>query len=140
MTVVILLPASRKTLICRSIGAIMTPPATHRTLPKFLISDGTPSGPVMFQMQSPSFKRPSCFVVLPTSLNAKVTVPFFASYPAIVSGMRSPFSSMIRIMNCPGRAFSAISGAHTSNSLIFGASSFFAVILYVWLNLHFFRF
>jgi hypothetical protein len=77
-------------------------PPTQRTLPKFLISEGFPNGPVTFSIESPSFSSPRSFVVLPTSWKAKDTVPFLASYPHMVKGIRSLFSSAMTIMNCPG--------------------------------------
>ncbi len=42
------------------------------------------------------------------------TVPFCRSYPATVSGMRSPFSSTRKIINWPGNAFFATAGARIS--------------------------
>jgi hypothetical protein len=70
-------------------------------------------------------------VVLPTSWKANETVPFTLSYPQIVNGMRSPVLPFMTIRNCPAWDLAAMSGASTSNSFIFGASSFLVTILYV---------
>ncbi len=66
-TVVTWLPASFRALDCNSKGAIMTLPPTQRTLPKFLISLGFPSGPVTLSISWPGSNLPRSFVVLPTS-------------------------------------------------------------------------
>jgi hypothetical protein len=121
-------------LTCNSNGAIITLPPTQRTLPKFLTSDGLPSGPVTLSIHSPWFSKPSAFVVLPTSWKTNDTVPFAVSYPEIVRGIRSPALPFITIRNCPACDLAAISGASTSNSFIFGASSFLVTILYVLLS------
>ena len=129
--VVTLLPASFMALTCNSSGAIITLPPTQRTLPKFLTSEGLPSGPVTLSMHSPSFSKPSDFVVLPTSWKANETVPLAVSYPQIVKGIRSPSLPFMTIRNCPACDLAAMSGASTSNNFIFGTSSFLVTILYV---------
>lgn len=73
-------------------------------------------------------------MVLPTSWKANDTVPFALSYPQIVKGIRSPSLPFITIRNCPACDLAAMSGASTSNSLIFGTSSFLVTILYVLLS------
>ena len=132
--VVTLLPAAFMALTCNSNGAIITLPPTQRTLPKFLTSDGLPSGPVTLSIHSPSFSKPSAFVVLPTSWKANDTVPFALSYSQIVRGIRSPALPFMTITNCPTCDLAAMSEASTSNSLIFGTSSFLVTILYVLLS------
>jgi len=56
------------------------------------------------------------------------------SYPQIVRGIRSPSLPFITIRNCPACDLAAMSGASTSNSFIFGTSSFLVTILYVLLS------
>jgi hypothetical protein len=59
----------------------------------------------------------------------RVRVPLFCSESAIVSGILSPLSPILKIMNCQGWALAAISGAKTLISLIDGARIFFLMIL-----------
>ena len=49
----------------------------------------------------------------------------------MVKGTRSPFSSIRKIINCPGLAFLATDGANTSNNLMVGASSFLVMIVFI---------
>lgn len=49
----------------------------------------------------------------------------------MVNGIRSPFSSIRKIINCPGLAFFATNGANTSNNLTVGASSFLLMIVFI---------
>ena len=58
-----------------------------------------------------------------------VTVPLTGSVSAMVRGIRSPYSSTRRMMNCPAFAFRAISGASTSSSVTVAFSSRFRTIL-----------
>ena len=63
-----------------------------------------------------------------------VTEPFSRSYPAIVSGMRSPSASARRMMNWPGFAFFAMSGASISIRVTVGFSASFFRIVYITLK------
>ncbi len=63
-----------------------------------------------------------------------VTVPFSRSYSAIVSGMRSPSASARRMMNWPGFAFFAMSGASISIRVTVGFSASFFRIVYITLK------
>ena len=67
-------------------------------------------------------------MVSPTFWKMMVTVPFSGSVSAMVRGIRSPYSSTRRMMNCPAFAFRAISGASTSSSVTVGFSSCFLTI------------
>ena len=60
-----------------------------------------------------------------------VMVPRTRSLPAMVSGMRSPASSMRRMMNWPGRALRATAGACTSMSVTVSCSARFLTIWYM---------
>ena len=55
-------------------------------------------------------------------------VPFSRSALEMVRGIRSPFSSTRRMMNCPAFALAATSGAWTEIWLISGVSTFFVTI------------
>ncbi len=127
-----LLPTSRKALAWKSRGATITPPPMQSTVPKFSISAGFPKGPNKSRMWSPSFNFPSCLVVLPTSWQTTVIVPFSTSASAIVSGILSPCSSILKITNCPGFVFAAISLAENSNRLMWGTSSRFVTIFILY--------
>ena len=77
-------------------------------------SVGLPSGPTKSCSTSPGFICARRFVVAPTAWKTIVTVPASGSQSFMVSGMRSPRSSMRSMMNWPGLIFRAISGARTT--------------------------
>ena len=89
------------------------PPMTHaRRAPSSSV--GLPSGPAKSSSASPAFSCARRIVVAPTAWNTMVTVPASGSHSFIVSGMRSPRSSMRSMMNWPGLILRAISGARTT--------------------------
>lgn len=61
-----------------------------------------------------------------------MTVPAFgAAVSAMVSGTRSPYSSMRKMMNCPGLAFLAMSGASIFIRVTCSLRSFLYAIRYM---------
>ena len=111
-----------------------TPPPITQTFLRPSRWLGVPSGPTKSGRQSPSFRWFSFSVVAPTTWKMIVTVPFSRSYPAIVSGMRSPSASARRMMNWPGFAFFAMSGASISIRVTVGFSASFFRIVYITLK------
>jgi len=57
-----------------------------------------------------------------------VSVPFTGSESTMVSGMRSPFSSIMRMTNWPALRFLAISGASKTVLTMFSERTTFSVI------------
>ena len=103
-----------------------TPPPTTATFFKPSTSVGVPSGPTKSGTESPASFSSKAIVEPPTIWNMIVTAPVFSSHPAIVSGIRSPRSSARIIINCPAKAFLAMSGASISIRVTVGFSrSFF---------------
>jgi hypothetical protein len=63
-------------------------------------------------------------------MKTMVTVPALASLSAMVSGMRSPFSSFVRTTNWPALALRAMRGASNLKRWMLGTSVFATSILY----------
>ena len=108
-----------------------TPPPIIQTFLSPSVSVGLPKGPAKSHISSPASLWKSRSVVLPATLNIIFTVPFFASLPAIVSGILSPSSSTLKIINCPGFALAATNGASISICITFLLSFFLLTILYI---------
>ena len=80
-------------------------------------------------------RRGSSLVILqeevPTFWMIRVMVPFSRSASAMVSGIRSPFSSMRTMTNWPGLCLRATCGASTTSFTTFSDSSSFSTILFM---------
>ena len=106
------------------------PPITHA----FLISPNSvaaPRGPTKSNKKSPSFIWERSIVVCPTIWKIIETEPSSALVSAIVRGILSPRSSILKIMNWPAFAFLAINGASTSKRTTVSLSCFLRKILYI---------
>ena len=93
--------------------AVPSPPPMTQARRAPASSVGLPSGPAKSRSASPARIRARRIVVAPTAWNTMVTVPASGSQSFIVSGMRSPRSSMRSMTNWPGLILRAISGART---------------------------
>ena len=81
------------------------------TVPTFSISLGWPSGPMKLVSESPLPSVCRCRVDVPTAWTTMVMVPASRSKSAMVSGILSPSSWIIRMMNCPAWQAAATAGA-----------------------------
>ena len=107
-------PWSCSHLACGYAMAVPRPPPMTHARFEPSSSVGLPSGPTKSSSASPALSVASRIVVAPTAWNTMVTVPACGSAALMVSGMRSPCSSMRSMMNWPGLILRAISGARTT--------------------------
>ena len=130
-TVITRLPAAFKACTIGSIGATPTPPPAQTTVPNFSIWVACPSGPTTSVIDSPSFSSQKRVEESPTSCTTRVMVPFFRSEPAIVNGIRSPFSPTRTMTKCPALRDLAIKGASISNLNTFSEKRSLLMILFI---------
>ena len=77
---------------------------------------GIPKGPVISNKESEVLSWESAAVVLPITWKIIRILPACGFVSAIVKGIRSPFSSILKITNCPAWACVAILGASSQKS------------------------
>ena len=112
-------------------GAIPTPPPTTTTVPTFSMWVGRPSGPTRSRIDPPVSSIERSFVVFPTIWTTSSIHPSSALPSAIVSGIRSPSSATLSMMNCPALRFAAISGASIRIRKTSGVMNSFSMILFM---------
>ena len=130
-TDITLLPAALSACIMGSIGATPTPPPAHKTVPNFSICVACPKGPTISSILSPASNWHRRVDERPTAWTTSVMVPSFTSASEMVSGIRSPFTSILTMTKWPALRDLAIKGAFTTSWNTFSENWCFATIVYI---------
>src|SRR5581483_1249076 len=107
------------------------PPPMQQTLAPAWMRVGCPSGPATSAIAAPRSSAFSLKVLLPTACTTSAIAPRAGSASAIVSGIRSPRSSMRTMTNWPGRRLRAMAGASTQKRTIEGARTSLSRMVYM---------